>query len=94
MLLESGEFWKLMKRYDDEGFLLSGSTPGEERWNDSNDHENDGNLLPGHSYSVIQVREVQSHKLLNIRNPWGNFEWTGRWSDNSPEWTEQIKEDV
>lgn len=32
MLLDSGELWKLMKRYDEEGYLLSGSTPGEERW--------------------------------------------------------------
>lgn len=24
--------------------------------------------------------------MLHIRNPWGEGEWTGPWSDNSPLW--------
>lgn len=32
MLLDSGELWKLMWRYDDEGYLITGSTSGEEWW--------------------------------------------------------------
>jgi hypothetical protein len=27
---------------------------------------------------------------LQIRNPWGGFEWDGDWSDNSPLWTEDM----
>jgi len=27
---------------------------------------------------------------LNIRNPWGNFEWDGDWSDKSHLWTEDM----
>ena len=26
-----------------------------------------------------------------MRNPWGNFEWQGDWSDNSPLWTEEMR---
>ncbi len=26
-----------------------------------------------------------------MRNPWGNSSWTGPWSQNSPEWTPEIK---
>jgi len=40
----------------------------------------------------FQVREVDGHKLVQIRNPWANeVEWNGPWSDSSPEWTDRIK---
>lgn len=94
MILDSGEFWKLLWRYDEEGYLLSGSTPGEEWWMDPQELENESSLLPGHSYAIVQIKDIQGHKLLNIWNPWGNFEWTGRWSDSSPEWTEDIRAEI
>ena len=32
--------------------------------------------------------------LLQLRNPWGDTEWEGDWSDNSPCWTDDIKKQV
>ncbi|XP_069578377.1 calpain-1 catalytic subunit [Brachyistius frenatus] len=47
-------------------------------------------LVKGHAYSVTAVDEVvyrgNMTKLVRIRNPWGEVEWTGSWSDNSREW--------
>lgn len=41
---------------------------------------------------TAQVREVDGHKLVQIRNPWANeVEWNGPWSDPSPEWTDRMK---
>nr|XP_036878593.1 calpain-2 catalytic subunit [Manis javanica] len=47
-------------------------------------------LVKGHAYSVTGAEEVESRgslqKLVRIRNPWGEVEWTGRWNDNCPNW--------
>uniref|UniRef100_A0A8C9WC07 Calpain 8 n=1 Tax=Scleropages formosus TaxID=113540 RepID=A0A8C9WC07_SCLFO len=47
-------------------------------------------LVKGHAYSITGAEEVHVHgrvvQLVRIRNPWGQVEWTGPWSDNSSEW--------
>ncbi len=76
-IIKNGQLWDLLKSSDEEGFLLNASTPGEDRWTEIGGPDDDGGvgLVPGHAYSIIQVKEVKNFKLLNMRNPWGNFEW-------------------
>ncbi|EMP24558.1 Calpain-2 catalytic subunit [Chelonia mydas] len=42
-------------------------------------------LVKGHAYSVTGAEEVNCRgsmqKLIRIRNPWGEVEWTGKWND-------------
>eukprot|EP00762_Andalucia_godoyi_P005561 ANDGO_00515.mRNA.1 Calpain-type cysteine protease DEK1 len=33
-------------------------------------------------------------RLVQLRNPWGDTEWTGDWSDHSPLWTESAREQI
>uniref|UniRef100_A0A8C4TH10 Calpain-3 n=1 Tax=Erpetoichthys calabaricus TaxID=27687 RepID=A0A8C4TH10_ERPCA len=48
-------------------------------------------LVKGHAYSITGVEETQYKdskvRLVRLRNPWGQVEWNGPWSDNSKEWT-------
>jgi len=64
-----------------------------------------GGLHKGHAYSILQVRKVttgwmgvggDTYRLVEIRNPWGNGEWKGDWSDHSDLWTkhEAVKKAV
>ncbi|EGD72048.1 hypothetical protein PTSG_00064 [Salpingoeca rosetta] len=36
----------------------------------------------------------KGHRLVCLRNPWGEFEWKGDWSDNSSLWTDDIVKEV
>ena len=93
-MIKEEYLWPLLRHYDDEGCMLSASTPGEDRWTDNRGSTPKGGLVAGHAYSVIQVKEAYGYRLLNIRNPWGSFEWDGDWSDNSPKWTPKIKKAI
>ncbi|XP_071375678.1 calpain-3 isoform X1 [Centroberyx affinis] len=55
-------------------------------------------LVKGHAYSVTAVEECKQSqqkdakvRLVRLRNPWGQVEWNGPWSDNSKEWTSLSK---
>ncbi|EKX32896.1 hypothetical protein GUITHDRAFT_120920 [Guillardia theta CCMP2712] len=48
-------------------------------------------LVDGHAYSVLKMAEVAAGRFVQIRNPWGEFEWNGRYSDKSELWTPELK---
>ena len=54
-------------------------------------------LLESHAYTLLGCAQVVDSngidaKIVCIRNPWGNFEWNGDWSDHSHLWTDESKE--
>ncbi|KAG6630166.1 hypothetical protein I3843_14G136700 [Carya illinoinensis] len=85
--LASGRLWSQLLRFKQEGFLVGAGSPSG-----SDVHISSSGIVQGHAYSLLQVREVDSHKLVQIRNPWADeVEWNGPWSDASPEWTDRLK---
>lgn len=89
---DANELFEKMLEADEQGYLISASTPGKDNLTTGDGKKPKGGLVPGHAYSIIQVKEYEDIKLINIRNPWGKFEWDGDWSDNSDLWTEEMKE--
>ena len=47
-------------------------------------------FVGGHAYAVLQAWEEGDLKLLKLRNPWGDTEWEGDWSDGSKLWTPEM----
>ena len=52
-------------------------------------------LSAGHAYTVLGVMEIDTgkgiEKVVRIRNPYGNGEFNGDWSDYSKKWTPELK---
>jgi calpain-15 len=92
--VENNTLWEDIKGFEEEGYLLSVSTPGEDRWADQGwgDDEESSGLSPGHAYTILQVKDYKQNKLVCLRNPWGNFEWKGDWGAHSTLWTDEIKQ--
>ncbi|KAJ7104892.1 hypothetical protein C8R44DRAFT_807236 [Mycena epipterygia] len=51
-------------------------------------------LIGSHAYSVLRAVEVKENRFVVIRNPWGQCEWTGRWSDGSKEWNADTRQEI
>jgi len=48
-------------------------------------------LLPRHAYSILNVKEIHGHQLVQLRNPWGRYTWIGDWSEGSTKWTPELR---
>ena len=88
------EIWNKLLDAEKKGYLMTAGTSGDTY------HlpiEQVG-LVPGHAYTILGVKELNTGKgkvrLVHIRNPWGNTEWSGDWSDKSSKWTNELRQQV
>lgn len=77
---DHNQLWAALLKYTSRNFPMCCSVYVEQE-----------GLIGGHAYSLLMAREVRARngktlKLLKIRNPHGNSEWTGNWSDQSSKW--------
>lgn len=82
-LIENGKLFKRMKRWSREGYpMCCGSLESPHKKQKKNKY----NICYDHSYSILKVVKIHSHKLIYLRNTWGKSEWSGRWGLNSNVW--------
>ena len=77
------QLWQLLRAYDSSAALLAASISSQ-----AGEAKRDDGLVAGHAYSIIRVAEMHGFRLVQLRNPWGRYEWGGEWSDESPLWDE------
>ncbi|XP_071798927.1 calpain-5-like [Asterias amurensis] len=88
---------KDLKKYSERKFLMSASIKVKSA--EEMEAKTDVGLVKGHAYGVTAVKTVklgaagmlaifnkEKIHLVRLRNPWGEKEWNGAWSDGSPEW--------
>ena len=86
------QLWEKLLEAEEAGFLMAASAGQTAA---SKDLLEEMGLVGNHSYGLLDVREVdvdgEREQLVKLRNPWGDFEWTGDWSDSSSNWTPELK---
>lgn len=83
--------WERLLEFDRLGYLMCASTPGEDHLTKSTGKKPSAGIVPGHAYTLKGAKQYGEVTLVNLRNPWGQFEWDGDWSDKSPLWTQEMK---
>jgi hypothetical protein len=74
-------------------YAMCAGTPGK----DQGEYDDKG-IVPGHAYTLISAKEIidkngEEVKIVQMRNPWKEGEWTGRFSDTSDDWTDDLKKE-
>ena len=83
--------WKVLCQHDRLDHVMCCSAGEKAR--DSERSLDEAGLIELHAYSLIDVSEFEGNRLLHIRNPWGEREWQGAWSDkDTVHWTPEAKE--
>jgi len=71
-MTDSGKLWELMNYWDDNDYLMSVSTPGEDHQTETAHRPGSGTgLVAGHAYSLMDAQLMPGgEKLVQVRNPW------------------------
>ena len=87
-MLDNDKLWDLMIGSQNKDYLMTAGTK------DIQADESLTGLIKEHAYSIIKLEMVGDNRIMNLRNPWGVFEWTGDWSSASQMWTKEALEKI
>lgn len=80
---EDDVYLELLEADKQQYLMCAGSNTG------SDTHQSAKGVVLGHAYTILDVQDCPAgtdFRLIQLRNPWGQGEWKGAWSDGSAEW--------
>lgn len=88
------EVWNKLVRAEKRNYIMAASAGSTEAQAEALEELG---LVAQHSYGLLRVKEVTDAfgdkvRLVQLRNPWGDFEWNGDWADGDNLWTDDIKQ--
>jgi len=83
--IESGVLFERMLEFHRKGYLLACSLVPDKKWKASL------GIMDNHAYSIIDVRQINECKLIQLRNPYAKESWKGSWSSASEVWNEHFR---
>lgn len=97
-ILSKEKFWNEELRKIGKGFMFDATDAAYREWQNWDEeqaavkqirHEHRKGVQARHAYAVLDTYEGDGERLVKVRNPWGQTEWAGAWSDGSSQWTAQ-----
>ena len=87
--------WKKMMAANSQNFILTCFTKSTQ----ISEEKNSIGIVSGHAYSLLDIQEIRDSRgrparIMQIRNPWGKFEWKGDFHDACPLWTPELKQQL
>jgi hypothetical protein len=81
------KLWQSLINGENSGFIMTAGTNKMK-----NVDYNSLGLEAGHAYTLMSVVELENGvRLVKLRNPWANLEWSGAWGDGDRvNWTPEI----
>lgn len=96
--VDADNLWAKLRAYRNSQCLMGCSIDSEGIESDVVVDGEETGLLARHAYAIIDVVEIEDleapkrrHRLVRLRNPWGQKEWNGKWSDGSEEIKKHIE---
>lgn len=84
------DFKLFLQRYLERNSIFTTSNEHDYQSRATGEVYEENGLVKGHAYSLLSIEDVFTRHgtkcLVKLRNPHGQTEWKGKWSDSSSKW--------
>ncbi|KAI6225199.1 hypothetical protein M3Y99_01364100 [Aphelenchoides fujianensis] len=82
--------WAQLLSSNDELFLMGASCGAGRNAVNAEEYKGLG-LMAAHAYSILDVKQLGARRLIRLKNPWGNFVWSGEFAPSWTGWTPELR---